>query len=53
MSGRFQAAAPKAPSTLEKITKSPLFTVGLNTAYFVAGIAFIQSPLMEMLVPQL
>lgn len=35
------------------IQKLPIYTIGVNTVMFVAGVAFIQSPLMDMLVPQL
>lgn len=49
MSGREQ----KQESYLESFTKLPVYPVVVNTALFAAGVAFIQSPLMEMLVPQL
>lgn len=51
MSGRMPA--PKPESKIEQITKTPAFTIALNTTLFAAGVFFIQSPLMEMLVPQL
>ena len=59
MAGRFAAAAgagagaPAKESKFEQLTKTPAFTVGWNVALFAAGVAFIQSPLMDMLVPQL
>lgn len=51
MSGRIPT--PKPESTFEQIKKTPAFTIALNATLFAAGVAFIQSPLMEMLVPQL
>lgn len=50
MSGR---PVPQKESSLAQFTKTPAFTVALNAGLFVAGVVFIQSPLMEMLVPQL
>lgn len=49
MSGREQ----KEESYLESLRKLPVYPVAVNTVLFAAGVAFIQSPLMEMLVPQL
>ncbi|CCK68745.1 Tom6p KNAG_0B03030 [Huiozyma naganishii CBS 8797] len=47
-------AAPKQPkSKFEQFKETPAYTVLLNGTLFVAGICFIQSPLMEMLAPQL
>ncbi|CAR26679.1 hypothetical protein ZYGR_0H05000 [Zygosaccharomyces rouxii] len=55
MSGMF--SAPKAPqppkSAFQKFKESPLYTIVLNGGFFVAGVAFIQSPLMDMMAPQL
>jgi import receptor subunit TOM6 len=51
MSGR--VPTPKQESTFDQIKKMPAFTVAVNVGLFVAGVAFIQSPLMDMLVPQL
>lgn len=31
---------------------TPVGKIGLNVALFVAGVVFIQSPVMDMLVPQ-
>lgn len=56
MAGRFAATAGAAPpqeSQWTKIVNNPIFTVASNVALFAAGVAFIQSPLMDMLVPQL
>lgn len=52
MAGRAQSA-PKGESRFQEFKKTPAYTIGLNTVLFIAGIAFIQSPLMEQLVPQL
>ncbi|CUM64720.1 uncharacterized protein PRCAT00002330001 [Priceomyces carsonii] len=52
MSGR-GAAQPQESSAFEKFRASPAFTVGLNVVLFAAGVALIQSPVMDMLVPQL
>lgn len=38
---------------LESLKKLPIYTIGVNVALFAAGVAFIQSELMDMLVPQL
>ncbi|KAK6204644.1 uncharacterized protein RJT21DRAFT_117087 [Scheffersomyces amazonensis] len=53
MSGRFATPEAKEESTFEQIKNSPLFTVALNATFFGLGVLFIQSPLMDMLVPQL
>lgn len=46
--------APKQqPSTFEQIKNAPAFTAAVQVAIFAAGVAFIQSPFMEFLVPQL
>lgn len=51
---RAAPAAPAAPkSRLQKFKESPLYTIALNSAFFIGGVAFIQSPLMDMLAPQL
>lgn len=46
-------APVKQPSTFEQIKNSPAFTVAVQVSLFAAGVAFIQSPLMDFLVPQL
>lgn len=47
-------AAPQQPkSRFQKFKESPIYTVVLNTTFFAAGVIFIQSPLMEMMAPQL
>ena len=43
----------KESFSFENFKKSPAFTVIVNASLFVAGVVFIQSPLMDMLVPQL
>lgn len=53
MAGRFQQQQPEKLSYFQEIRKTPAWTVGVNATLFVAGVAFITSPLMEMLVPQL
>ena len=54
MSGRFPPqGAKEEPSTFEQIKKSPAFIVGTQAVLFGLGVLFIQSPLMDMLVPQL
>lgn len=53
MSGRIPTQQPSETSKFEQFRKSPTFTIGVNVALFAAGVAFIQSPLMEMFVPQL
>ncbi|KAK6455123.1 uncharacterized protein RJT20DRAFT_142165 [Scheffersomyces xylosifermentans] len=52
MSGRFAAPVPKEESALEQFKKTPAYTIGLNVTLFSLGVLFIQSPLMDMLVPQ-
>ncbi|QLQ82028.1 hypothetical protein HG537_0G02820 [Torulaspora globosa] len=48
------SAIPQTPkSRFQKFLESPLYTIVLNGTLFVAGVAFIQSPLMEMMAPQL
>lgn len=47
-------AAPQQPkSRLQEFKESPAFTILLNGTLFIAGVAFVQSPLMDMLAPQL
>ncbi|WPK23079.1 hypothetical protein PUMCH_000303 [Australozyma saopauloensis] len=46
-------AAKDQPSTITQIYNSPAFTAAVQVGLFVAGVAFIQSPLMDFLVPQL
>lgn len=46
-------APTQQPTTLEQITKTPAFAVAVQVGLFAAGVAFIQSPLMDFLVPQL
>ncbi|CEP60700.1 Tom6p LALA0_S01e16952g [Lachancea lanzarotensis] len=57
MSGRFNApgagAPAKKPSRFEQFRQTPAYPVLVNLSLFVAGVAFIQSPLMEMMAPQL
>lgn len=56
MSGMFNVpgASPSQPkSRLQEFRESPMYTIFVNGTLFVAGIAFIQSPLMEMLAPEL
>jgi import receptor subunit TOM6 len=50
MSGRIPVAKE---SYFAQIQKTPAFTIAVHAGLFAAGVAFIQSPLMEMLVPQL
>lgn len=46
--------APKQqPSTYQQIVSSPAFAAAVQVGLFAAGVAFIQSPLMDFLVPQL
>lgn len=48
------AAVPQQPkSRFQKFKESPLYTIALNGAFFIGGVAFIHSSLMEMLAPQL
>ncbi|SCV06150.1 LANO_0H23200g1_1 [Lachancea nothofagi CBS 11611] len=57
MSARFDAPGAGAPakkaSRFEQFRQTPAFPVLVNLSLFVAGIAFIQSPLMDMMAPQL
>ncbi len=54
VSGRIPPqGAKEEQSTFEKIKNSPAFTIGTQAALFGLGVLFIQSPLMDMLVPQL
>lgn len=50
---RAQPKAKEEKSTLQKIKETPAFAVGTQVALFGLGVLFIQSPLMDMLVPQL
>lgn len=53
----FQTRAPPSgkeeKSTLQQLRETPAFTIGTHVTLFGLGVLFIQSPLMEMLVPQL
>lgn len=53
----FQTRAPpkakEEKSTFQKSKETPAFAVGTQVALFGLGVLFIQSPLMDMLVPQL
>lgn len=40
------------PASEPGFFSSPLGKIGLNVVLFVAGVALIQSPIMDMLVPQ-
>ncbi|KAH3900202.1 Tom6p SCDLUD_003173 [Saccharomycodes ludwigii] len=40
-------------SRFQLFRESPAWTVLVNVALFGAGVAFIQSPLMDMMAPQL
>lgn len=40
------------PSTPPSFFSSPAGKIGLNVVLFVAGVFLIQSPVMDMLVPQ-
>lgn len=54
LNGGIPTQQPQEPkSKLQEFKESPAFTILLNGTLFVAGIAFIQSPLMDMLAPQL
>ncbi|SCU92995.1 LAMI_0E12838g1_1 [Lachancea mirantina] len=57
MSGRFgipgAAPAPKQPSRFQQFKETPAYPILVNVSLFIAGVAFIQSPLMEMMAPQL
>lgn len=46
-------SAPAKESKFEQFKQTPAFPVLIHTALFAAGVALIQSPLMEMLSPQL
>lgn len=46
-------APAKQPSAFEQFKNSPAFTVAVQASLFAAGVAFIQSSLMDFLVPQL
>lgn len=49
-----QAAPQKEnDSFISKVTSNPVFPLGLNVVLFIAGVAFIQSPLMDAMAPQL
>lgn len=51
-----EAASPandKPKSRFQAFRESPAYTIILNGGLFVAGVAFIQSPLMDLLAPQL
>lgn len=50
MSGRISTPQP---SKFEQFKQTPTYTIAVNVALFAAGVLFIQSPLMEQLVPQL
>lgn len=53
MSG-FQFQNPAGDGKSEgSIWTSPAAKIALNVVLFTAGVVFIQSPLMDMLVPQL
>lgn len=43
----------KPKSKFQLFKESPAYTILVNGGLFIAGVAFIQSPLMEMLAPQL
>ncbi|BAO39535.1 mitochondrial import receptor subunit TOM6 [Kluyveromyces marxianus] len=47
------ASAPGKESRFEQFKQSPAFPVLVHTALFAAGVAFIQSSVIEMLSPQL
>ncbi|KAG0668177.1 protein translocation complex component [Maudiozyma exigua] len=54
LNGGIPTQQPQEPkSRLQEFKESPAFTILLNGTLFVAGVAFIQSPLMDMLAPQL
>ncbi|ODQ81043.1 hypothetical protein BABINDRAFT_160460 [Babjeviella inositovora NRRL Y-12698] len=45
---------PQTPkSAFQKFKESPMYTIAVHTGLFAAGVFFIQSPMMEMLVPDL
>lgn len=43
----------KPKSRFQLFKESPAYTILVNGGLFIAGVVFIQSPLMEMLAPQL
>ncbi|CAR64399.1 Tom6 [Kluyveromyces lactis] len=50
------APAPSAPaseSKFDQFKQTPAFPVLVHTALFAAGVAFIQSSVIELLSPQL
>lgn len=47
------SAVPSKESRFEKFKQTPAFPVLLHTALFAAGVAFIQSSVIELLSPQL
>ncbi|CCF57598.1 hypothetical protein KAFR_0C06070 [Kazachstania africana CBS 2517] len=53
--GGIPTSAPShnAKSKFQRFRETPAYTMVLNGAFFIAGVAFIQSPLMDMLAPQL
>ena len=54
LNGGIPTQQPQEPkSRLQEFKESPAFTILVNSTLFVAGVAFIQSPLMDMLAPQL
>lgn len=54
MSGfQFQNPAGEEKAAAGSIWSSPAAKIALNVVLFTAGVVFIQSPLMDMLVPQL
>lgn len=54
LNGGIPTQQPQEPkSRLQEFKESPAFTILVNGTLFVAGVAFIQSPLMDMLAPQL
>lgn len=48
-----QPESKKPKSKFEEFKESPAYTLLVNGTLFIAGVAFIQSPLMEMFAPQL
>lgn len=54
MPGLNNAQPPQKPKTrFQLFRESPAYTIIVNGALFIAGVALIQSPLMDMLSPQL
>lgn len=51
--GAGAASSQQPKSRFQAFKESPLYTIALNGTFFIAGVAFIQSPLMDMLAPQL